>query len=339
MPITPTPIAYYHERETGESQQSGTLSLQVGSYVRPYDLYPTGRALTTTDILGTVPTFLGTSSIDSSPTPKLLRSIPLQDPQFPNLWCTRITDLHGVGKQVAQAATATEPGYPLYERWRFNALFELVPYNVLSDADAKAASDALGGPASGYPIECMRWFGWEVIPDVTVLQAPGGQFKFAETSASGPVITGSGTSFLGFINLIQGKTKINFKWYDVPEQLVSSGFGVYPHFDAAAGCVNDASFLGAAAGTLLLEPVQITRKKYNTLASATPNDYLLDIVFPMTYYNPPSGVAVPTRFGHNLLPFKGDWKYYYCTSNGNPSTGRPSYQSYTFTKLFEHYST
>lgn len=345
MAITPTAASRYKERVAAQSGQSIALGISSGITTREYILDGTASRspVTTNEILGTVPTFLGTAVTQAGTPPTLHRTLPLQDPQFQNFWCTKIYDGRGIGRVTDETSGyQSQPHFPGYESFQFTAQFEQVPYVVISDVGAAAVSALLGGPAAGYPVECMRWFSWEVVPDAQVLQLQAGSLKYAETSTAsgsvpaGPTITGNGTPVVGIQALIQPKTKINWKWYDVPEDFISSQFGVYDHFDAAVGHVNSVAFLGFPVGTLLMEPYQVVRKKYTSLDGV---DYFLcDLTIPMIYYNPPNGKSTSTYAGHNLLPYRGNFLYYYATVTG--ATGaRPTYTDYDFTKLFEHHST
>jgi hypothetical protein len=185
-------------------------------------------------------------------------------------------------------------------------------------------------------------------------QAAGEQLTFAETSpAAGLVKAGppAGTKFPTEIGLPIYKEQFNFKWMYVPKDYIMSSVDVdstLVFFDIGfsakkitprLGTLNDASFLGFAAGTLLLAGVTYERFMW-PLRSVDDAPYGYNVTFHFQSFDPVKGKvnfplgASPFR-GHNLQPWRDNGRFYYATYDGT-LTGQPFLNSSSFPQLFTY---
>jgi hypothetical protein len=117
------------------------------------------------------------------------------------------------------------------------------------------------------------------------------------------------------------KFGLRVTWLNVPTEYVSSSAGglgsdfyVFPsNIIGCLGHVNDATWLdGIPAGCAFLEAVGINEKNAPIASNdtASPLKYC-DIMLDLSYFNPQKGVVGSSFRGHNLMPWRGDGKWYY----------------------------
>lgn len=180
-------------------------------------------------------------------------------------------------------------------------------------------------------------------PYVELAQIDGGQLKYYAPSVAG--VDGN-TIAAPYILAPLAKAKILLQWFQVPTEFVEDADGFSTKFQAAEKCVNDATFRGRRAGTLFLEHVHL-QKNPSPVATDIEQGlrFTYDITFEMIEYDPTPGDSAVTKYGHNLMPgpksagATGErvTKFYYVTDDGT-LTGKPLFASYSFPKLFTHYS-
>ncbi len=226
-----------------------------------------------------------------------------------------------------------KPGYAFdyakYQHCQVTLRFKQLPWDYLTDAD-------VSGSGRG------EWMRFTYDPDRTgnldiLSQTSGNPLKYAETGPTGPSV---GSSFPSQVGLPVYKENFNFMWMYVPKDYIISavsgsisGYGAFKIIQRL-GTVNDATFLGYPAGTLLFAGVKFDRFQwpYKTVGLSA---YGYNVTFNFQSFDPTKGNGFSSFRGHNLLPYSGDGKWYYATVDGSTG-GTPFLRSSDYTKLFEH---
>jgi hypothetical protein len=304
------------------------------------------------DYYNVVMGLLGYSYIDSVPT--LHRVIPMAHPFWSNLNVVQLSNLRGVKFNGQEDSIANMAGLigpaegPLYKYYKHDVEFGMLPFDPTPDADTAA--------------EYERYTSFKSTPRGEFIQRQGGYLVFAEQggaggagSGKGPPAIGlpNGTQFTGKQSVIERKRKIEFTWHQVPEEWVadvSNWAIIYPKIDACIGTVNNATFLGAPAGCLLLTDVLPVRTP-SALKTSTGYEtaFYCDITFFMTYFRPPAGAGSSAiGQGHNLKPFfdqsisgtSGNPPpvYYYWADMLGNGTGMATYQAADFSSMFTYWN-
>lgn len=197
-----------------------------------------------------------------------------------------------------------------------------------------------------YEYERMTWD-----PDrqgnLEIISRPSDKpLRYAETSATGPRIGPGGDAFPGEVGLPIYKEQFNFRWQYVPRTWVMSGpetavgSGIFTDGYMAKkimprmATLNDDTFLGFPRGTLILAGVMYERFLW-PLRTIDDSPYGYNITFNFQAFDPTKGTPLSTFHGHNLEPWYGDGKYYYCTYDGL-TTGQPFLTYTDFKQLFAY---
>ena len=229
------------------------------------------------------------------------RYLPAYSNQFPNMFATAITGVEALAPQgIGPMSEAT------FKQFRLTIQFETLPYDLLSDIDVNAAR---GG---GEPAESFRYVVWNRQPASEFARTPYNAYKYppgtGSKNANNPLPGQNGQAIL------LTKYRITGTWLQVPTDWISSDGGkTFPDLDAAVGTVNDATFLGYPAGTMLFESYEPTPRVLPTSALAVGQldpQYIVrcyDIALKWLYFNPepiwvPAGTTEFTApRGHNLV--------------------------------------
>ena len=251
------------------------------------------------------------------------RKLPAQHPDFGWLWCSGISSVEPVG------APDITSGLQGGARGRCNLLklklaFSTPPYPMKETVN----------------VEYQRFVavqGYETSSQF--IQRKNGQFVFnANTPAP---MTGQAVPDVGGQTIKVSKTRIKLLWVNVPDNgFFTNGWpGAPTKVLNALGKVNDASFLGKPADTVLFEsfnPIPRTQPVSPTLlglgADQVPRSWDVELVF--TYFQPaPEGA---TEQGWNLVPNPVDNKWYRIYVSGqSDADGYWMYKRANFDTIFQ----
>jgi hypothetical protein len=221
------------------------------------------------------------------------------------------------GFQPLGGAPALDAGAK-YEKARLTVEFSTLSYDIRADDDATLL-------ATG---EWMRYTEKTIRPASEGLSLQQGAWLFTEPAAE------VGKSIPGGKSQIVNSHTLVWTWKQVPHECLFTAASDYPtNLVAIQGKVNDDTFAGRPAGTLLCLPPILTPKT----SPLAPNDLnttnrLWDVEFHLLFKNPPN---TDVKRGHNLAPIPGDatgrWGYF--THNGLAG-GNPLYAEGAFETLF-----
>lgn len=286
------------------------------------------------------------------------RSLPAAHPQYPWLFCDRISNIEGLKFQEKYAssdqfietyleAPAIE-NYARYEKYEMLAEFVSRPYAILADSSivqqqfSYYKDDGVQENKKGYAEEWNRFTEIHYKPSSEYLTAMNGQMLFKTDFAVGDVqnkiIPGGQTR-----QLIRSRS-IEVKWFCVPYSFVES---TKSFIAEGIGRVNQFNWNNFSAGTLLYTAANIDRiytppfpDFVQTGGGAVPSQQkLCDITFQFLQRDQqPSASYTPTNLshiasGHNLILNAVDAKWYYAQ---NRKSGLPLYPSYPFQLLFSN---
>ncbi len=267
----------------------------------------------------------------------LNRRTPARHPGFPWMVCTEISNCHGVkfrkyeNSDLGQVYTTFVP-LARYARERMTLLFEIMPYNILED-------DQIYGVPNRSEFDRYVTKGY-VEPSAKVLTVnagdSGSQFKWAEGPRKGDAIN------FGVGHLVP-EYMVRWTWHQVPESSLfgaiqvlgaggQQGFQNVPVFiQQVIGCVNNDTFGGYPAGTLLLVGVKLLPE----FAPVQPVIMGLDKLTPPMLYKVDYQVLYNPR-GHNKAPFRnnGPLQWLAFTTTGELN-GQPLYNPVDYHQLFQ----
>jgi hypothetical protein len=358
----PTNIATFNLAEFFDKESPSTASFQTDGGSASMDLLIDGDKL---EYL--ISGVLGSVQKANDGTGRIVRSLPAAHPYYDWLYATKIDSIQGIrptkrliGGDFQRQKQIHMRDFVFYEKYKVKLTFEPRPYLVATDE----AINGNRGPKKWWKDiegnseifvdnkEYLRFFDLECKPAAEILSSPQGQFKFFRSDAAAPHDTPISNQNGGGVGILIGKQKLKFTWFFVPYEIVFS-----ENVLSGLGKVNQYPFYGYPAGTLLFEGVEI--KRYPPPAQIILADpfirgpvgaKLCDITFVCTaliqtprdlgggipdYNNAIGNFRVP--FGHNLVPWPGDLKYYYSLSSAPTGAGftpRPIYGSYPFERLF-----
>lgn len=225
----------------------------------------------------------------------LHRSLPHRHPTLPHMVCTRISNFQPY-KFLRKATNAQLGTFAEYEFARCTAVYTNINYAIESDGDNSRLHNG---------DESYRFVIREYQPTVEAIQRPVGSFEYAETSATGPDV---GLEVASGVTQLLTKAQLTLTWVNLPE---------YGTFDlnerpaiqeALLGKVNNATWRGYPAGTLLFKAL-----KLDPVPAPFPIDFAdvhrqWNMQFVLSFFDPPYGNA--NSRGHNLVPFPGDNLWY-----------------------------
>jgi hypothetical protein len=263
----------------------------------------------------------------------LRRSTPVFNPVYPWLYASAITGTEFKGPDDSKRYT---PPFDFsvyaggYTHVEVTVEFRERLYNLWQDWEVETEDE--------------RWTYQTREPYTELVQIDGGTLLAHAPSVPG--ITGNPYLAAPHVLAKQSKAKILLQWFQVPTDFVEDEDGYSSKFQAAEKCVNDATFWGRRAGTLLLEHVHLDKKPAPITTDLLEGlHWTYDITFELLEFNPPRGDTSIDKYGHNLLPGPSSsgasgprsFKYYFYTDDGT-LTGKPLFDSYSFAKLFTHHS-
>jgi hypothetical protein len=264
----------------------------------------------------------------------LHRNVPAIHPQFPWLYCTRVTGMHGV--KILGKKTFFSP-WPDWDHVVLVCLFQQPKYRVLSDSILDKLYPPVNVGGTNYRQEWQRYV-TKIPQSVTeaLTQQPSSFFAWAEGGgANHPVVNALvPTPQVQFLP----KQDVTLLWSQVPKVrgLESSAAATLdrPINLESTYVVNNNTFLGYPAGTLLYKGFRyasINEAPYPlglAFSRQTDPSLTVDVELFFTYFNPPAGGATA---GHNLAPFTDGlwWKIYDAGTHT-----KTLYPGFDFEKLF-----
>lgn len=269
---------------------------------------------------------------------RLYRNAPTRHPKWPWMYATKLLNITGVKPRGTETTDDDNgiPGYsgPLsnlygeihrvatYQYAEITVLFEPLPYNVQFKKIGSTTPE----------VEYNRFCSFEYEPIEEAILGLGGSLLFRE----GPPGSGNPPQSLPqTIGFIYSKLNIKMTWHHVPESWIFTPEGVPEKLLACIGKVNSDPFLGYSTGTLRCKPPKINRfvAPYSFLDNEP--TFWYNIEFNFEHFDPPNGDPLSNKRGHNLFPWRGDNKFYYCTSQAG---NLPVFESYDFRLMFSHVS-
>lgn len=288
----------------------------------------------------------------------LQRDLPLAHPQFPWLFCERISNAQGVSFDKKQDSNNTIDGvdveleaepFPFYARYKhYEMALEFLPrpYAVVKDSQLQRQTiqwwdinTAAASPLSfEVQTEWWRFVELDVQPAGDYLTAAQGAFLFRMNSNPSGFTLQNTAIPSGALKLYVSTKSVKFRWYQVPFSFITSGNS---YFDQYAGRVNQYDFYGYPKGTLLMNNVEVLKVytqpfpqfvEYNGAFLPT-QQKLCDLQLNCTFRDPPLAQAYTPGgtesknnivAGHNLIPCHIDNKFYYGTNENNKLAIYPS---------------
>lgn len=283
---------------------------------------------------------------------KLKRVLPLAHPFFEFARCRRVLNIQGIGPR---GTAPREPGnlgddipedqfprphYAEYDYALITLQFETMPFDFKTDSQITEESER----------NVFR----RIEPGYDSLYIEGGTgdkgtFKFDTAYKILDNVTPDNPSPDGKVSFHNGRTvplqvaKLVWTWYDVPWEFVTNSTGKPTNIMNCVGKVNDATFWGFPAYTLLCDVPQIDLRPNPIPPFISTNaSFLANIQFTFHYFEPtnlgtyqtvPGGPAltVPQR-GHNMAIWRFTRKWYPCSIDGDGA--EQVYKTYDFRKLF-----
>lgn len=284
------------------------------------------------DINIAISDLLGVSRVTRNTVPLTLhRDVPMQHPIFPQMYCTKIqsvTPLKYTGKGLPQGVFTGNSLCSQYDRWIVTAGFTVPKYRVMDDA---ALISVFGNP----PQEWRRFTEWEEVPASQEMSREGSTFFWAEGDAPGSAVVAPMGQRLTTRSL-------SLIWRRVPRYglYVETGDDLNSNVLSCVGCVNNATFLGRTAGTLLCTGVRTAGKaspftfalQTGFVGGSDPNLYY-DVTFSMEWFDPPTSGAT---HGWNDAPYpKQANGYWFRVSTTADGSGPGLVPTADFTKMFQ----
>lgn len=272
--------------------------------------------------------FLGYPTRNPGATVTLTRNIPARHPYKSQLWATRIISARGQGR-MTKVNDPVNGSYSSFEKVRLQVLFESLEYDVYNDSDNQKIN-------AGVEFGRFCTFGYEETAEF--LTRPLGDFLYAETAG---VVTANQalTAPLGQILVKEG---IQVTWYQLPEIGLFTALlpnGLPTKIQNCIGHVNNGTFFGRGAATLLLLPPKFTPiiapvpPQIIGLPANSPSR-LWNVTLTFKYFSPPTVDGVEANRGWNSVPAVKDNNWYKIGANNAGVAGNPLYPTADFTQIF-----
>lgn len=287
------------------------------------------------------------------------RVLPAAHPQYPWLFCDRISSIEGLKFQAkvessdfldVQLEADAIANYARYQKYEILAEFTSRPYAVLADNGINQnvrflyVDDDNNAVAKNYSEEYKRFC--EVIykPNAEYLTAVAGQFLWKMNANPAGLVLQNQPVASGQIRQIVKSAIIEYKWFCVPYSFIQS---TNSFISAGLGRVNQIEFDKYPAGSLLFSAVNVDKvytpsfPEFVNFAgrAIVSQQKLCDLTLTFIYRNQaPNQSYIPVNlshiaYGHNLVLNGQDYRWYYVE---NSNSGLPLYPSYPFELLFSN---
>lgn len=259
---------------------------------------------------------------------KLHRTLPMFHPV--HNWATaRSMRIRGKGQDGSDTDAVQWMYQSTPEKWKHYEVavsFDYPKYEMWEDSDVQYEYERYVTKAMSPSVRLVSVDGGQLVYDV-----PGGLELHGKIHAALVPITRRESA---------GYT---MTWHKVPLEFVQENDDTIPaKLLQAQGCVNDATFFGQPAETMLLQEVKLLRKYVSPVSTDTANGYywMYDIEFNFEFVKQLSsqvylGTTTETRRGHNLW-LGPENKYRYAKNSKSPYL--PVYPLVDLSKLFTHYT-
>jgi hypothetical protein len=241
---------------------------------------------------------LGYSYADAGAPYEMHRVAPWRHPAMPWLWATgvRFAGFSPVGNatdpdfQNFPKIESPEPDYDLaaygcYNRAAVAVSFGQLPFLVIDDDEA-------GGLLTEYQRYFVQWA--EIESALDTINAQTGEILWAEGPKAGQAIQ-QGISEYRVI------TRYTARWIQVPETYLFDQ-GQAKKIQAAIGTLNNATFLGFPAQTLLFQPPRFRRYAQPVYTADGQGLFAYDVDLTWLFFDPVQAAASPLKRGWQLLP-------------------------------------
>lgn len=261
------------------------------------------------------------------PDNKLHRTLPMFHPVHVWTWA-RSMKIRGIGPDGADTDAVEYMYQTTPEKWKSYEVvvsFEYPKYEIWEDSDID--------------YEYERYVSKHMSPSVKLVSIDGGQLVYDVPGSVSP----HGNIHYGLVPITRRESAgYTMTWHKVPLEYVQENDDSIPvKLLQAQGCVNNATFFGQPAETMLLQEVKLLRKYVSPVSTDSANGFywLYDIEFTFEFLKQLSsqvnlGTTTETRRGHNLWLGPGN-KYYYAK---NSASGLPVYPPVDMKKLFTIWS-
>lgn len=284
----------------------------------------------------------------------LSRWLPFQCPQFPYLYAKEVTSMEPLGWDRVTNQPIRGPYGPIapVKYYKLTVVFAALPYDVFPD-DHIILQDAEFG-------EQCRYMQWKDDGTVQILKRESGSMAW-DSDATVPAYA-RGQQLTMPVGMPVPRVKQTWTWTNLPDDgLFTNGGrskGGTPGTSNtkgllyAQGCVNDATFMGFATGTLLfdsysttphIQPVDPTWYSALNGNNWPPTQAVRswDVTLNFIWYDPNPfytlGGSAYVYHGHNLLPHPdGNFYKVFQVASTNPITlsAASLYMEADFTKIF-----
>ncbi len=275
-----------------------------------------GNAVGSTFVPATANAVVGKVSV-----PTISRFMPMRFPYIPHMIAMRIQGqpIIFTGKSGGFPALPTPiPASANFTYCRLTVNFGVPNYNVIDDTVLESDFDG---------DESQRFVSWKRVNTLYALSRRGADFQYTETSTTGgagPPLAGGGSLIKFGLTQLLAKQQIIARWTHIPEQsLFPQGpYGPSPHIDNAYGGVNNQTWNGWAAGTVLFEnwkPEEEESPYPFSLTTYLKPQRLWAVEFSFRVFDPPTDPGNPSR-GWNCQPFT-DGLWYFASQLNNKGIG------------------
>lgn len=312
-----TPLADFSEEDLKEMVM-GELSPRVDNIAYDKADVTMTYKVPYTKLTGFLCWMLGVDYVDSNS--KLRRTCPAFHPVYPWLWCDTVQiqgmAFRGDDTDIVQYEWQNTPAK--WDSLIAVCSYSMPDYNVYYDDEVSN--------------EYSRFLSKEYQPNTQLVSIDPGMVVYDTNNTKSWEAKPS-------LQLVTRKETAGIKltWHRVPLAFLCADDDSLPtKLLQMQGRVNDATFLGQPAETLLCQHVHIRKYVSPLITNLVGQLYFIcDIEFDLAWYDPlPKGYTAAVANGWNYM-IAPDLQYYYCK---NASSNRPVFQSFTFAKAFTHYS-
>jgi hypothetical protein len=272
---------------------------------------------------------MGYSYVDE--TKKLRRNTPIWHPVDGWMYAHKIVDVK-FSKALGKTDGPWEGGvkFAVYAWARLVVEYQHVPYRIFEDDEVDH--------------EYERYVVLKNKPYNELVQVDGGMLRYHCPSVAD--LNGKPLQSARVYATLQ-KSRLLVEWKRVPVDFIQDANANRPKFSAMEKRVNSTTFLGRSKETLLCEAIE-TSDPYPAPIATDVRDkplMMVDVTFNLLEFNPTPADTSVNKLGWQLLPGsrrtgtagESAVGWYYATHDGT-LTGKPLFEEYDFTKVFEHYS-
>lgn len=248
---------------------------------------------------------------------KLHRTQPMYHPVWTSFWCDAVVSLNGVAFRGDDTDLIQYLDQVMPAKWNnYDVVlsFAVPLYYVLGDSEITA--------------EYQRYTKFRMTEDVQLVSTPNGVMVY-----DAPGQTWDTQPSLQVVTRREGGG-ITLTWYDVPAEYVHAPYTFPTKLMSMQGRVNDATFYGQEAETLLCKTIDLGDPYVSPITTDTAGQpyFMYTIKFDFLFYDPtPKGHVAAVAHGWNYA-IAPDLKYYYAKT----AAGQKVYQTFDFASAFTY---